>query len=81
MKKKYQEIKQSKCKVKVIERAGMNISKKLQKSYPLVKEKISGECFVCISEGKGDHLKENVNYEVEYVGEGRGGGGVQNWQK
>ena len=48
----------------------MHISKKLQKSYPFVKEKIWGECFVCISEGNGDRLKENVNYEVEYVGEG-----------
>ena len=70
MKKKYQEVKKSKCRVKVIERAGMDIGKKLQKSYPFVKEKCWGECFVCISEGKGDFLKENVNYEVEYVGEG-----------
>ena len=71
LKKKYEEvIGRSKCKVKVIERAGKNIGQKLQKSYPFAKEKCRDECFVCISGGKGNCLKENINYEVECMREG-----------
>ena len=56
----------SKCSIKVVERAGKSVCKKLQKSYPFKKTKcLTNDCFVCISEGKGNCLKENVNYEVE----------------
>ena len=43
---------------------------KLQKSYPFEKEKCRNDCFVCLSGGKGNCLKENVNYEIECVREG-----------
>ena len=72
LKKKYEEvIGKSKCEVRVVERAGRNISQKLQKSYPFNKDKCnSQECFVCVSEGKGNCRKENINYEIECIREG-----------
>ena len=72
LKKKFEEaIEKSKCSVRVVERAGKSISQKLQKSYPFTKNMCSGrDCFVCESEGKGNCLRENVNYEVECVREG-----------
>ena len=72
LKRKYEDIiSKSKCKVKVIERAGVNISQKLQKSYPFEKVKCADDdCFVCISEGKGNCAKENINYEIECVRDG-----------
>ena len=52
--------------MKVIERAGKSISQKLQKSYPFSREKCScDDCFVCLSDGKGNCMKENINYEIE----------------
>ena len=74
LKRKYEEIiKKSKCKIKVIERAGVSVSQKLQKSYPFCVEKCkSNDCFVCISDGKGNCMKENVNYEIECTREGCG---------
>ena len=67
LKRKYEEvIKRSSCNMKVIERAGKSISQKLQKSYPFSREKCScDDCFVCLSDGKGNCMKENVNYEIE----------------
>ena len=71
LKKKYEEvIEKSKCKVKVVEKAGSSIRQKLQKSYPFKKDKCDDECFVCLSEGDGNCRKENVNYEVECTREG-----------
>ena len=72
LKRKYEEvIEKSKCSVRVVERAGKSVSQKLQKSYPFSKNKCSSmDCFVCESEGKGNCLRENVNYEVECVREG-----------
>ena len=72
LKRKYEEvIEKSKCPVRVVERAGKSVSQKLQKSYPFSKNKCSSmDCFVCESEGKGNCLRENVNYEVECVREG-----------
>ena len=72
LKKKYEEvIEASKCNIRVIERAGKSISQKLQKSYPFSKVKCaSNDCFVCISEGKGNCMKENINYEIECIREG-----------
>ena len=72
LKKKYEEvIGKSKCEVRVVERAGRNISQKLQKSYPFNKDKCnSQECFVCVSGGKGNCRKENINYEIECIREG-----------
>ena len=56
------------CEVKVVERAGKSVSQKLQKSYPFSKEKcVAKDCFVCLSDGKGNCKKENVNYEIECV--------------
>ena len=67
LKRKYEEvIEKSKCNVKVVERAGKSVCQKLQKSYPFVKEKCNtNDCFVCLSEGKGNCLRENINYEIE----------------
>ena len=71
LKKKFEEvIEKSKCKVKVVEKAGSSIRQKLQKSYPFKKDKCDDECFVCLSEGDGNCRKENVNYEVECTREG-----------
>ena len=72
LKRKYEDvISKSKCKVKVIERAGVNISQKMQKSYPFEKVKCTdSDCFVCNSEGKGNCAKENINYEIECVRDG-----------
>ena len=69
LKNKYEDvIRKSKCEVKVVERAGRNIRQKLQKSYPFCKENCDvKDCFVCLSSGKGNCRKENVNYEIECV--------------
>ena len=66
LKKRYEEtIRKSKCPVKVVERAGTNIKRKLQKSYPFGEERCnSEECFVCVTEGKGNCKTENVTYEI-----------------
>ena len=66
LKRKYEEvIRKSKCSVKVIERAGKSVCQKLHKSYPFKKNKCNtGDCFICLSEGKGNCLRENVNYEI-----------------
>ena len=66
LKRKYEEvISKSKCSVKVVERAGRSVCQTLQKSYPFEKDKCTvSDCFVCISEGKGNCLRENINYEI-----------------
>ena len=66
LKRKYEDvIRKSKCSVKVIERAGKSVCQKLHKSYPFSKNKCNvNDCFVCLSEGKGNCLRENVNYEL-----------------
>ena len=71
LKKKYEEvISKSDCEVKVVERAGKSVGRKLQKSYPFSKEKcVTKDCFVCLSDGKGNCKKVNINYEVECVRE------------
>ena len=49
----------------MIERAGKSVCQKLHKSYPFKKNKCNtNDCFVCLSEGKGNCLRENVNYEI-----------------
>ena len=51
LKKLYEQvISKSECNVKVVERAGMNVKSKLQKSYPFKRDKCSSKCFVCLSE-------------------------------
>ena len=72
LKHKYEEvIGKSKCSVRVIERAGRSVIQKIQRSYPFVKKKCDyNDCFVCMSEGKGNCQRENVNYEVECTREG-----------
>ena len=67
LKQKYEQvIGRSRCNVKVIERAGRSVCQKLQKSYPFKKDKCAvNDCFVCLSEGKGNCLRENINYEIE----------------
>ena len=37
------------CRVKVVERAGTNIKKILQKSYKFEKAKCEDKCFICIT--------------------------------
>ena len=66
LKKLYEEaVSKSKCEVKVVERAGVNVRNKLQKSYPFELEKCGCEdCFVCESGGKGNCKRDNVTYEV-----------------
>ena len=72
LKRKYEEvIKRSDCNIRVIERAGRSINQILQKSYPFSREKCSNnDCFVCVSNGKGNCRTENVNYEIECTREG-----------
>ena len=71
LKKMYEEIiGQSECNVKVVERAGVSVKKKLQKSYPFRKEKCEDKCFVCLSEGKGNCKRCNITYEIQCTREG-----------
>ena len=64
-------IRKSRCRVRVVERAGRSVCQMLQKSYPFTKTRcVSDECFVCVSEGKGNCLRENINYEIECTREG-----------
>ena len=71
LKKMYEEIiGQSECNVKVVERAGVSVKKKLQKSYPFRKEKCEDKCFVCLSEGKGNCKRCNITYEIQCTKEG-----------
>ena len=74
LKRKYEEIiKKSECSIRVVERAGKSICQKLQKSYPFTREKCdNNDCFVCISDGKGNCKRENVNYEIECTRPGCG---------
>ena len=66
-----------KCQIKVIECAGTKMKDILQRSYPFKKEKCStDDCFVCMSNGKGNCRRENVTYEIKcnkcqyiYIGE------------
>ena len=65
LKKMYEKIiSKSECKVRVVERAGVSVKKKLQKSYPFVKEQCDDNCFVCMSEGKGNCKRSNVTYQI-----------------
>ena len=57
-------LQKSNCKVRIIERAGVSVKKKLQKSYPFLKEKCDETCFVCMSEGKGNCKRSNVTYQI-----------------
>ena len=71
LKRKYEEIiRKSECKVKVVERAGTNVRKKLQKSYPFQKRMCEENCFVCCSEGKGNCRRANVTYVIECTRQG-----------
>ena len=58
-------IRKNKCPAKVVEREGSNIKRKLQKSYLFEKERYnSEECFLCLTEGKGNCRIKNVTYEI-----------------
>ena len=72
LRKKYEEvIEKSTCNVKVVERAGMSIKRQIQNSYPFEqKVKCGDKCFVCVSGGKGNCRRSNVNYEIECMREG-----------
>ena len=53
--------------------AGQSISQKLQKSYPFSVDKCKNDdFFVCIFDGKGNCMKENVNYKIECTRENCG---------
>ena len=71
-------IKESKIKMKVIERRGQTLKNILQKSEPLSDYKCERkeECMVCKNGGKGDCRRENVTYKIScnrcekiYIGE------------
>ena len=66
LKKMYEEtIRKSKCPVKVVERAGTSIKRKVQKSYPFEREKCgSEECLLCLTRGKGNCRTESITYEI-----------------
>ena len=71
LKKVYEDvISKSRCRVKVVERAGTSIKKMLQKSYPFEKAKCEDKCFVCMSEGSGNCRRCNVSYEIVCTREG-----------
>ena len=79
LKLQYEEIiKESKIKMKVIERRGQTLKSILQKSEPLSNYKCERkeECMVCKNGNKGDCRRENVTYKIScsecekiYIGE------------
>ena len=57
-------------KIKVIEKTGLSIKRKLQKSDPFRKNKCERtDCFVCISGGKGKCDKNEIKYNIQCLGE------------
>ena len=71
LKKKYEDvIRKSECNVKVVERAGVSVRRKLQKSYPFKKNVCEDKCFVCMSQGKGNCRRSNVTYLIECTRQG-----------
>ena len=71
LKRKYEDIiSKSDCSVKVVERAGANVRRKLQKSYPFTKQICEETCFVCASEGKGNCRRSNITYVIECTRQG-----------
>ena len=74
LKKRYEEeIKKTKCKIKVVETAGKSVKEVLQKGYPFERIRCRGdECFMCESGGKGNCRKENITYELVCTREGCG---------
>ena len=71
LKRKYEDIiSKSDCSVKVVERAGANVKRKLQKSYPFTKQICEETCFVCASEGKGNCRRSNITYVIECTRQG-----------
>ena len=62
LKKIYEDvISKSRCRVKVVERAGTSVKKVLQKSYPFKKAKREDKCFVYVSESSGNCRRSNVS--------------------
>ena len=48
----------------MVERAGSSIKRQLQSSYPFKENKFEDKCFVCVSNGKGNCRRRNVNYGI-----------------
>ena len=56
--------------IKVVERAGTQMKRLLQKNNPFGKAKcIDGTCFVCDTTGSGDCRKSGVTYEIKCKGD------------
>lgn len=66
LRKRYEKIiKESKIKIKVVEKPGRSLKNIIQKADPFKKKKCDKkDCFVCENEGKGDCTKNNINYTI-----------------
>ena len=66
MKNAYQNvIEGSGFRIKVIEKAGTKLKNLIQKTDPFKQQKCArGDCFPCISGGKGDCRKESITYDI-----------------
>ena len=66
LKKRYdRRIKETKLKIKVIEKPGRSLKSILQKSDPFKEKNCNkNDCFVCKTAGKGDCSKCNINYDI-----------------
>ena len=79
LKKRYEdEIKKSKIKIRVVEKAGSSLKDILQKSDPLGDRECTDpeNCFICSTGGKGNCRRENITYKIKcdycdhtYIGE------------
>ena len=58
-------------KIKVIERTGMALKQKLQKSDPFREKKCKRlDCFLCTTGGKGNCDRANIKYSIDCLGDG-----------
>ena len=66
LKKEYSRcIEESGFPIRVVEKAGKSLKRKLQRSNPLAEERCGrDDCFVCSTEGEGPCNAEGVNYEI-----------------
>ena len=51
--------------IRVVEKAGVSLKRKFQRSDPTAERRCSREdCFICTSEGEGNCKAEGINYEI-----------------
>ena len=48
----------------MVEKAGSSIKRQLQSSYLFKDNTFENKCFVCVSNGKGNCRRRNVNYDI-----------------